>query len=252
MPDVATHAAIPGIGVGYPLWTAAGIVAALVAARLQPDPSSLPPRLRSGLFLCAVGGAVASAYLLQLPADLFGWHAPAPAGMPPELPLGGRTVLGGLLGGWLGVEWAKRRLGIRRPTGDSFALPLALALGFGRLGCMAAGCCAGVVCEPHWWAYVDADGTPRVPVQAAEAVFHFGAAVVLFVAARRRRAGGRRLAAYLAVYAVLRFGLEFVRLQPPMLAGLTWHQLLAAGLFAVAGTTWWRRRSAKPADGSVG
>src|SRR5687768_3426344 len=31
--------------------------------------------------------------------------------------LGGRTVIGGVLGGWLAVELAKRRLGIRRSTG---------------------------------------------------------------------------------------------------------------------------------------
>src|SRR5512138_678852 len=31
---------------------------------------------------------------------------------------GGRTIIGGILAGWLAVELAKRRLGIRRSTGD--------------------------------------------------------------------------------------------------------------------------------------
>src|SRR5438105_4199424 len=35
--------------------------------------------------------------------------------------LGGRALLGGILGGWAAVEAAKRGLGIRRSTGDLFA-----------------------------------------------------------------------------------------------------------------------------------
>src|SRR5579863_9511208 len=35
---------------------------------------------------------------------------------------GGKTVVGGLLGGWLGVEIVKRVSGIKRRTGDLFAL----------------------------------------------------------------------------------------------------------------------------------
>src|SRR4051794_31363114 len=34
--------------------------------------------------------------------------------------MGGKTIVGGLLGGWIGVEIAKTRLGIRRSTGDLF------------------------------------------------------------------------------------------------------------------------------------
>src|SRR5947209_3875692 len=39
--------------------------------------------------------------------------------------LGGRALIGGILGGWLAVEAAKRGLGIRRSTGDLFAPALA-------------------------------------------------------------------------------------------------------------------------------
>src|SRR5262249_25918903 len=157
-----------------------------------------------------------------IPADLLHLSAPPPPSLhaPDAAPLGGRTVLGGLLGGWLAVELGKRRLGVRVPTGDGFALPLALALGVGRLGCAAAGCCAGVVCAPHWWAWCDADGVPRLPVQLAEAAFHFAAAAVLAIAARRGRVRSRRLAAYLAVYAVVRLLLEFARENPPLLPRL--------------------------------
>jgi phosphatidylglycerol:prolipoprotein diacylglycerol transferase len=39
----------------------------------------------------------------------------------------GKALLGGLLFGWIAVEIAKRRLGIRRSTGDLFALALPAA-----------------------------------------------------------------------------------------------------------------------------
>lgn len=232
--------------VGYSVWVALGIALAAIAARWQGPTPGIEPRQRSALLLCAVGGAILGAYGLQLPADLLGLSAPPPVGIDlgDAMPLGGRTVLGGLLGGWLAVEWGKRRAGITAPTGDGFALPLAIALGCGRLGCATAGCCAGSVCEPHWWAWTDALGRAHVPVQWLEAGFHFAVALWLAFAARRRLATGRRLAIYLSGLAVVRFVLEFWRLQPPALLGLTWHQGLALALLLLAGSTWWRRARA--------
>jgi phosphatidylglycerol---prolipoprotein diacylglyceryl transferase len=238
--------------IGYLAWVAVGLLAGFAAGRWQGDVAQLGPELRSRLLLAAAGGAILGAYGLQLPADIFGWNAPAPPGLGGDrAPLGGRTVLGGLLGGWVAVEWAKRRLNVNRPTGDGFALPLALALGFGRLGCLTAGCCAGAPCDPAWWATVDHDGTPRVPVQAIEAVFHFAAAIALAIDVHRNRerlTHGTRLAAYLAVLAALRFALEFWRQHPRIAFGLTWHQLLAIALFGLAAATWLRRRRSRGAD----
>src|SRR6476469_9337118 len=37
--------------------------------------------------------------------------------------LGGKTIVGGLIGGWIGVEIAKKVQGIRRSTGDLFVFP---------------------------------------------------------------------------------------------------------------------------------
>ncbi len=229
--------------IGYSLWVAAGIGLGAMASRWQGEVVPLPSRQRAALLFFAVGGAVLGAYGLQLPADLLGYAAPPPAGMATgdAMPLGGRTVLGGLIGGWIAVEFGKRLAGIRQPTGDGFALPLAIALGCGRMGCACAGCCAGAECAPHWWAWIDAAGTPRLPVQWIEAAFHFAVAIWLAFAARRRIATGRRLAIYLSLYAVVRFLLEFVRLQPAMGLGLTWHQGLAVVLLGIAGSAWWRR-----------
>ena len=220
------------------MWVLVGLLLAFAALRWQPRAVELAPHERNALRFAAIGGAILGAYGLQLPADLFGWSAPVPAGFGGDaLPLGGRTVLGGLLGGWLGVEAGKRLARVRQPTGGDFALPLALALGCGRLGCLCAGCCAGRVCDAAWYATPDAAGTPRLPVQALESMFHFAAAVALAVLAARRRLPTQRVAIYLAAYAVVRFLLEYWRQHPVVAWGMSWHQFLAIGLFLLAGGT---------------
>ena len=54
-------------------------------------------------------------------------------------PSGGKTIVGGLLGGWLGVELVKKLSGITVRTGDVFAVPLCLGIAEGRVGCFLAG-----------------------------------------------------------------------------------------------------------------
>lgn len=51
----------------------------------------------------------------------------------------GQSVVGGLLGGWLGVEIGKKIAGITSRTGDDFVAPILLGLIIGRTGCFMAG-----------------------------------------------------------------------------------------------------------------
>jgi phosphatidylglycerol:prolipoprotein diacylglycerol transferase len=62
----------------------------------------------------------------------------------------GKSILGGISGGYLAVMAAKRYLGIVRPTGDLFALALAAGEAIGRWGCFLAGCCYGKPTESSW------------------------------------------------------------------------------------------------------
>ena len=48
-------------------------------------------------------------------------------------------IVGGLLGGWAGVEIAKRVLRIRYSTGDLFVFPLVVGMSIGRVGCFLTG-----------------------------------------------------------------------------------------------------------------
>jgi prolipoprotein diacylglyceryltransferase len=49
---------------------------------------------------------------------------------------GNRSILGGLVGAWLGVHVAKRVTGYRARTGDIFAPAVALGMAVGRIGCL--------------------------------------------------------------------------------------------------------------------
>ncbi|HEX3133649.1 MAG TPA: prolipoprotein diacylglyceryl transferase family protein, partial [Planctomycetota bacterium] len=138
-----------------------------------------------------------------------------------------------LLGGWLPVEVVIRRNGVHGGTGDRFALPLAIALSIGHMGCASAGCCGSSACDA-WWAWHG-----HVPVQLIKVLFHTTAAAVLAVAAWRGWASSRRQAIYLTCCAILRFALETWRGNPPVALGLTWCQFLAIALGLLAGGTWW-------------
>ena len=62
----------------------------------------------------------------------------------------GKTVLGGIAGGYLCVWLVKLRLGLRRPTGDLFAVALCGGEAVGRLGCYFGGCCYGKPAHVAW------------------------------------------------------------------------------------------------------
>eukprot|EP01032_Pedospumella_encystans_P030616 gene30616-34554_t len=49
---------------------------------------------------------------------------------------GNRSILGGLVGAWLGVHVAKRAVGYKIRTGDLFAPAVALGMAVGRIGCL--------------------------------------------------------------------------------------------------------------------
>lgn len=66
---------------------------------------------------------------------------------------GGRTILGGVIGGWIGVELWKRKLGIKESTGALWALALPAGEAVGRIGCWFHGCCYGKVCTLPWAVY---------------------------------------------------------------------------------------------------
>lgn len=218
----------------YSLFVVLGIVLGLAVSRYGP-PDAIPANVARRTRIGALLGAVIGAHLFELPADLLGWTAPVPGHV--GAPFLGRTVLGGLLGGWIGVEIAKLTLGYRGATGDRFAAPLAISLTLGRLGCVVAGCCPGEPIDANsMWAPLSLvhHDPPRFPATLIEAYFHAAASILLVLAARFDVLRGRRLSAYLLALSIVRFGLEGVRANPAILLGLTYYQWLCVPLFVLA------------------
>jgi phosphatidylglycerol:prolipoprotein diacylglycerol transferase len=154
----------------------------------------------------------------------------------------GKTVLGALLGGYLGVEVAKKLLGYTAATGDWFAIVAPVGIGLGRVGCLLHGCCAGVVCEPVWWTIRDAQGVERWPAVPVELLFNV-AAILVFIGLRKRRVlPGQHFHIYLIAYGLFRFAHEFLRATPRLSHGITGYQIAALAVAALGLSGYERRR----------
>ena len=146
----------------------------------------------------------------------------------------GKTVVGGLIGGYLGVELAKKAVGIHGSTGDAFAVGLPLAQAVGRVGCLLNGCCYGTEFGGAW--AVRLGDVARHPTQIYESVLLLLLAGWLWRIRLKPAPAGHLFRRYLVGYASIRFCLEFVRGDPAIhVGGLSVVQLVclaAIGLFA--------------------
>ena len=148
--------------------------------------------------------------------------------------LEGKTIVGALLGGLIGVELVKRAIGAQGSSGDAFALPLIVGIAIGRIGCFLSGLDDHTYGNPTGlpWAIDFGDGVPRHPTQLYEIVFLIGLGVSLHW---RRNALGRpgdRFRAFMIAYLTFRFVVDFIKPMPMIYFGaLSGIQLLClAGL----------------------
>jgi phosphatidylglycerol:prolipoprotein diacylglycerol transferase len=149
----------------------------------------------------------------------------------------GKTITTGLIGAYLGVELAKTVMRIRVKTGDSFALPLALAMAVGRWGCFFNGCCYGMPTNLPWG--VDfGDHVARHPTQAYESLFHLAMAGVLWLVLRRGLLRFQHLKLYLIAYGLYRFAIEFIRPEPSYWLDLTFYQWISVALVVGLTAQW--------------
>src|SRR6187549_2816203 len=118
----------------------------------------------------------------------------------PQLLLGGKTIVGGLVGGLVAVESVKRLRGIRVATGDLLAFPLVLGIAIGRIGCFLSGLedeSYGIATGLPWG--VDfGDGITRHPTQLYEIIFLTVLGAILWISSRLATTVGDRFRLFMA------------------------------------------------------
>lgn len=170
------------------------------------------------IVFAAVGAAVGSkiAYWLYDPATAFAafpdWRAL----------LGGKSIVGALLGGLAGVETGKWMVGIRRSTGDLMWPALLVAMLIGRIGCLFTALHDGTAGSPTTlpWAVDFGDGVPRHPSPLYEILFLAVLGSVLWRWRDRFDREGDTFRVFLVSYLVFRLTLDFLKPMPVAYFGL--------------------------------
>ncbi len=133
--------------------------------------------------------------------------------MEPQLLLGGKTIVGGLVGGLIAVESIKRLRGIRVATGDLLALPLALGIAIGRIGCFLSGLedeSYGTATRLPWGVYFG-DGIARHPTQLYEVIFLTALGAILWISSRLATTVGDGFKLFMVGYLGFRLLVEFIK-----------------------------------------
>lgn len=154
------------------------------------------------------------------------------------LPGVARSIEGALAGGIVAVEVYKALNGISLRTGARFALPLALGIAVGRLGCFGAGMDDFTYGTPTAlpWGHDFGDGIPRHPVQLYESLAMAAFAAWYVAGVRHGGAAIVRDGFYLALafYGAQRFIWEFFKPYAPLVGPLTLFHLLSLTILAYA------------------
>ena len=122
-------------------------------------------------------------------------------------------IIGGILAGWM---YCRIKKAYFWKYFDLVMPSVALAQGFGRIGCFLAGCCYGRETDSIISVtFQNSDFAPNhvalIPTQLYSSILdflHFG---ILLYIARRKKADGQVAAFYLIFYSIGRFVLEFFR-----------------------------------------
>ncbi len=144
--------------------------------------------------------------------------------------LNNKTIMGGLFGGLLGVELAKKIIGEKQSSGDLFTLPIIFGIIVGRIGCFLAGIkefTYGI--ETNSFLGMDlGDGLQRHPIALYEIIF----LVLLFIFIKQlqkqpnRFENGMYFKIFMISYFAFRFMIEFIKPNTFFIAGLSSIQLL--------------------------
>ena len=240
----------------------------LCARRQQTEPPESPRRIHPdvifdiGFFGLLIGLIGARLVFVLLDWSDFAGH-PLEA---LKVWAGGLSLHGGMLFGilfliWACLKWKKVSL---LAAGDICAVSWALAYSVGRIGCLLNGCCYGGVCDLPWAVRFPDERHPGLltppshPVQLYASLINLGFFFLLARWERRSRRDGELFWAYIGLYGLYRYAMEFFRAGAtstyvvPSLHLTDTHIIsLVMMAFGVGGIFWLRRYRPAYRDGEL-
>lgn len=245
----------------YSICIAVGVVACMLFIRLQSDWRGIRARLQN-LFLLNTVAAVVLGYGFAVLFQAF--YNFMDGGKFEIAENTGATFYGGLIGGtamFIVIYFIaghflfkdKYHVPMLRTASDIAPACITVAHGFGRLGCLMAGCCYGARCDAWYGIEMQHLGYKVVPVQLYEAIYLFALSAIFLMLFKK----GKKylMPAYMMAYAVWRFIAEILRnddrgatvvdfLTPSQFISVL---LLAGGLLLLAIELYLDRRAGKAA-----
>lgn len=201
----------------YSILIAVGVIFCMVFIRLQSDWRGLRAKLQN-LFLFNTIGAVVLGYGFAVLFQAF--YNFMASGKFEIVQNTGSTFYGGLIGGtamFIIIYFVaghflfkdKYHLPHLRTASDIAPACITVAHGFGRLGCLMAGCCYGARCDAWYGIEMVHLGYKVVPVQLFEALYLFALSAIFLILFKK----GKKylMPAYMMAYAVWRFIAETMR-----------------------------------------
>ena len=204
---------------GYGLMIGIGILSAWILASVRSKKQGLDPDVVFSWVLCALTGGLGGAKVLFW---ILEWREIiADPSFLVDTIGDGFVVYGGIIGGilltWIYCHIKKQSFLV---TFDLFMPSVALAQGFGRLGCLLSGCCYGKkTAGPFYVVLNHSDYAPAhvhlLPTQLISSFLNFmNALILLKLGDSKKLPAGAVGAVYLINYSAGRFLVEFLRGDP--------------------------------------
>ena len=201
----------------YSILISVGVIVCMIFIRLQADWRGLKAKLQNLILFNTIAAVVlgyGGAVLLQA---FYNYMA---KGKFEIVNSTGSTFYGGLIGGtamFIIIYFVVGRFlypdGYHarnfRTVSDLAPAAITVAHGFGRLGCLMAGCCYGAKCDAWYCIEMVQLGYKVVPVQLFEALFLFALSALLLILFKEGKKYEMPL--YMIAYACWRFVAELLR-----------------------------------------
>ncbi len=209
-------------------WLAILIGVQIYRRKLNRQNHSLPEHTFIILVACIIGAGIGNKLLFVLEYPNL-WETQSWKAL-----FQGQSIVGGLIGGLIGVELAKKFLGVNHSTGDNFILPLIIGTIIGRIGCFLAGLHDGTygLATTLPWGINFGDGISRHPTQLYDMLAVIIIGILLWlIRTKLTQISGLAFKIYLASYLSWRLGIDALKPIPYAytlgLSGIQWACILA-------------------------